>query len=202
MNGHICVMPKPSVKEDVLVAALKVLHQRGFNATGVQDITAAAGVPKGSFYNHFDSKETLCIEVLERYWQRRLPRLEALADSRVPPLDRLRSYFRELNELARKLDYRPGCMVGNFAIELSDQSPRVRDRLAVIFEKWSAAIERSVEMAQADGSLRRDLNAKAIAGFLLNAWEGAVLRAKVDRSNTSLTFFEEIAFEGLLAKAP
>lgn len=52
-------MAKPHVREEILAAGLETLHNRGFNATSVQDITEAAGVPKGSFYNHFASKEEL-----------------------------------------------------------------------------------------------------------------------------------------------
>jgi len=59
-------MPRPNVREKIIDAGLKVLIEKGFNGCGVQDITAAAGVPKGSFYNHFESKEALGGEVVER----------------------------------------------------------------------------------------------------------------------------------------
>lgn len=190
-------MPRPSVKEEIVEAALKVLHQRGFNATGVQDITDAAGVPKGSFYNHFESKEALGMEALERYWQGALKGLEILKDARTTPVARLKIYFRGLNELARKLKYRPGCMIGNLSIEMSDQSPAIRERLAGILARWSHAIEACVKEAQADGSLRPDLDAGAMAAFMLNSWEGAVLRSKVDRSDAAFTAFEKIVFGGL-----
>jgi TetR/AcrR family transcriptional regulator, transcriptional repressor for nem operon len=190
-------MPRPSVKEEIVEAALKVLHQRGFNATGVQDITDAAGVPKGSFYNHFESKEALGVEALERYWQGALNGLEILKDTRTVPVARLKAYFRGLNDLARKLKYRPGCMIGNLSIEMSDQSPAIRERLAGILARWSLAIEACVKEAQADSSLRRDLDAGAMAAFLLNSWEGAVLRSKVDRSDAAFMAFEKIVFGGL-----
>jgi TetR/AcrR family transcriptional repressor of nem operon len=193
-------MPRPSVKEDIVEAALKVLHQRGFNATGVQDITDAAGVPKGSFYNHFESKEALGAEALERYWQGALHSLEILKDDGLPPLARLQSYFRKLNDLGRKYKYRPGCMVGNLSTEMSDQSPLIRERLAGILAKWTRAIEDCVKQAQSDGALRRDIEARAIAAFMLNSWEGAVLRAKVDRSSVPLDQFEQIVFTSLAAK--
>ena len=199
-NGHIDEMPRPSVKEEIVQAALKVLHQRGFNATGVQDITAAAGVPKGSFYNHFESKEALGLEALERYWQGALNSLDALKDEDVRPVARLKAYFRKLNELARKFKYRPGCMIGNLSVEMSDQSPMIRERLAIILAKWSRAIEQCVKEAQVEGSMRRDLDAKAIAAFLLNSWEGAVMRAKVDRNDVSFDQFEKIVFTSLVSK--
>lgn len=190
-------MPRESLKEPILAAALKVLQQKGFNATGVQDITEAAGVPKGSFYNHFESKEALGIEVLERYWQAGLNSLKILEDTDVAPVGRLKAYFHKLNLRARKLDYRYGCFIGNLGAEMSDQSPVFRKRLATIFGVWSRAIEACVREAQADGSLRRDLDAKTIASFLLNSWEGALLRSKVDHGWGPLGEFEEVAFTAL-----
>jgi len=190
-------MPRPSVKEDIVAAALKVLHQRGFNATGVQDITDAAGVPKGSFYNHFESKEALGLEALARYWQGALGNLDVLKDERTAPLARLKAYFRRLNDLGRKLKYRPGCMIGNLSVEMSDQSPAIRESLVNILGSWSRAIEACVKEAQADGSLRRDVDAKSMAAFMLNSWEGAVLRSKVDRNDAALVAFEKIVFGSL-----
>ena len=98
-------MARPSVKENIVAAALDTLHRQGFNATGVQDITDAAGVPKGSFYNHFESKEELGIEVIERYWRRALAHLGVLNDTAVPPIVRLKSYFRALDDISRKNNY-------------------------------------------------------------------------------------------------
>src|SRR5215475_2348223 len=144
-------MPRPSVKEEIVQAAVKILHQRGFNATGVQDITDAAGVPKGSFYNHFESKEALGAEALERYWQGALNSLEMLKDDSVPPMVRLQSYFRKLSDVGRKAKYRPGCMVGNLSTEMSDQSPLIRERLAAILAQWTRAIEECVRQAQRTG---------------------------------------------------
>ncbi len=195
--GHIETMPRESLKEPILAAALKVLHQRGFNATGVQDITEAAGVPKGSFYNHFESKEALGIEALERYWQGASNSLKVLEDKDVAPALRLKAYFHKLNVMARKFEYRPGCFIGNLGAEMSDQSPAFRKRLAVIFGVWSRAIESCVKEAQADGSMRRDLDARTIASFLLNSWEGAVLRSKVDRGPEPLEAFEKVVFTAL-----
>lgn len=194
-------MPRPSVKEEIVQAAVKMLHERGFNATGVQDITDAAGVPKGSFYNHFESKEALGLEALERYWSGALASLESLKDESTPPAARLKAYFRRLNELARKVKYRPGCMIGNLSVEMSDQSPVIRERLAGMLAKWSRAIEQCVKAAQADGSMRRDLEAKAVAAFLLNSWEGAVMRAKVDRNDAAFEQFEKIVFKSLGGEA-
>ena len=191
-------MARPNTKEQIIAAAVETLHRKGFNGTSVQDITEAAQVPKGSFYNHFESKELLAVEALERYWQRVLNGLSGLGDENTPPADRLKRYFRRLNEVAGQADYRTGCMIGNMSAEMPDQSRPVRERLAVLLAAWSRAIESCVRQAQADGALRRDMDARTIAAFLLNSWEGAMMRAKVDKDADAFAAFEAVAFGALL----
>jgi len=190
-------MSRPSLKEQILDAAVETFHRNGFNATSVQDITEAAGVPKGSFYNHFKTKEDLAIDALDRYWQRVLGSLSILNEEHAPPLTRLKRYFRHLAGVARKHDYQIGCMIGNMSAELADHSPQVRARLAAELGAWTRAIEDCVTEAQLDGSLRDDIAASSIAAFLLNAWEGAVIRAKVDQTAASLDAFVAVVFTSL-----
>src|ERR1700750_820846 len=137
MTGHIVsYMARPNVRQKIVDAGLKVLIEKGFNGCGVQDITAAAGVPKGSFYNHFESKEALGAEVVERYG-RDNPRRAVLADASVPALQRLRAHFERLNETYAGARFGRGCLLGNFSAELADQSQLIRERLADLYIAWS-----------------------------------------------------------------
>ncbi|MET3521830.1 TetR/AcrR family transcriptional regulator [Mesorhizobium abyssinicae] len=190
-------MPRPSVKEKLIDAGLRTLHKRGFNGCAVQDITEAAGVPKGSFYNHFPSKEVLGLEALERYWQGSASRRAILGDETLSPVERLRRHFNSLSEAVSRYDFEKGCLIGNFSAELPDQSPPIRDGLAVIYAGWTCAIEICVREAQQTGQLRTGADPAAVAAFLVNAWEGAVLRAKVDKHGEALEQFDEVVFAGL-----
>ena len=185
-------MAQKSAKEQIVTAAVATLHVKGFNAAGVQAIAAAARVPKGSIFNHFDNKEALGLEALDRYWQAGLEWLGTLDDPKVPPLKRLKNYFRGLTRAVEKRNYDAGCMIGNLALEMSSSSPPIRERLATIFAAWSRGIETCVREAQSDGSMRRDLNARTIANLLLNSWQGAAMRAKVNQDNSSFAEFENI----------
>src|SRR5580658_8733697 len=89
---------KHDTKEKLIQAGLKTLLEKGFNGVGVQEITATAGVPKGSFYNHFESKEALGAEIVARYALGSSSRRDLLADKSVPPLERLRRHYETLNE--------------------------------------------------------------------------------------------------------
>src|SRR5216683_4868591 len=129
-TGHIISMVKPNVRERLLDAGVETFHRRGFNGCGVQEITEAAGVPKGSFYNHFASKEALGAAVLDRYWQQRADTtLRVLEDGDVRPTERLRRYFAAMAGNMAKRGYTGGCLIGNLGAELSDQSDLVGARL-------------------------------------------------------------------------
>jgi len=190
-------MPRPNVREQLIEAGLKTLHAHGFNGSGVQDITDTAGVPKGSFYNHFESKEDLALQALERYWQNGAGRRALLSDASADPVERLRRYFRGLSDLAIRQQFQTGCMIGNFSTELAAQSNDVRGRLAEIYAAWSRAIESCVREAEKAGRVQPRLPAAAIAAFLLNAWEGAVLRSKVEQDKSPFDQFERVVFASI-----
>ena len=189
---------RPTGTRDHLISTgLKVLHARGFHASGVQDITEAADVPKGTFYTHFDSKERFGAEVLGRYWERRADRAIAiLGDETQPPLTRLRRYFAGKTQGTGP--FGKGCMIGNFAAEMAADSRLVRDRLAAVFAAWTQLLSRCIREAQIAGELRTTLDPETLAAFLIDSFEGAVLRTKVDRDGTALQRFETIVFSTIL----
>jgi TetR/AcrR family transcriptional repressor of nem operon len=191
-------MARHNVREQIVKAGLKTLLEKGFNACGVRDITDAAGVPTGSFYNHFASKEALGAEIVERY-SRENSRPKALKDKTLPPLERLRGHFAGLNQIYADLGYCRGCLLGNFSAELADHSPLIRERLAALSASWTADIENAVRDAQADGSVSGRTHPADLAAFLLDAYEGALLRARVEKSGAPLDRFVTITFDRLLA---
>ncbi len=190
-------MPRPNVREKIVSAGLKVLIEKGFNGCGVQDITEAAGVPKGSFYNHFESKEALGAEVVDRYG-RDNPRRATLSDKSIPALQRLRLHFERLNEVYTDAQFGRGCLLGNFSAELSDQSPIIREHLAQLYLAWSTDIATVIAEAQADGSISCGASAADLAAFLLDAYEGALLRVRVEKNGQAFDRFMTVVFSQIL----
>jgi TetR/AcrR family transcriptional regulator, transcriptional repressor for nem operon len=191
-------MARHNVREQIVEAGLKTLLEKGFNACGVRDITDAAGVPTGSFYNHFESKEALGAEIVERY-ARESPRRQALKDKTLPPLERLQRHFAAMNQRYADLGYSRGCLLGNFSAELADHSPLIRERLAALSASWTEEIAEALRDGQADGSISSATDPAELAAFLLDAYEGALLRARVDKSGAPLERFVTMAFTRLLA---
>jgi TetR/AcrR family transcriptional repressor of nem operon len=189
-------MARRSMREQISVAALDRFHARGYNASGIKDITDAAGVPKGSFYNHFDSKEAMAVEALRRYGATR--RLADLADSSIAPLVRLRTHFEDLKAQTVGYGYARGCLLANFGTEVADHSETIRAGVAGAFARWTYGLATAVAEGQRDGTIAAGLDAEATGQFLLGAWEGAVIQARAQRSPAAFDAFFTTVFDVLL----
>lgn len=197
-TGHITVMAKANVKEQIVTTSMVLLHSKGFNATSVQDITDAAGVPKGSFYNHFSSKEALGLEVAQRYVDSVATLAAVLNDAALAPRQRLQQYFDSMIAANAVNDFNYGCMLGNFSTELSNQIPAVRDAVRDAFDLGSGQLAQVIAAGQRDGSIGDAVPAAELAGFISDAWQGAVLRAKAAHSSAPLQRFARVALGRLL----
>jgi TetR/AcrR family transcriptional repressor of nem operon len=190
-------MGRPSAREEIVQAGLKCLVEKGFNAVGVQDITDTAGVPKGSFYNHFESKEALGVEIVERYGANQTRR-EILTDPSVPPLQRLRRHFDRISALFAESHFKRNCILGGFSAELANQSETIRESLRKLYGQWTKDIEATIAEAQTKGEIANQTKASDLAAFLLDSYEGALLRARVERSRKPFDRFMKFAFGQLL----
>jgi TetR/AcrR family transcriptional regulator, transcriptional repressor for nem operon len=187
-TGHIGHMPRPSTRDRILAAGRDVIHRHGFSASGVAEITAAAGVPKGSFYNHFPSKEAFACAVLEDYWEQGGPACVLLSGPE-PALERVREHFKALDKFVAADSYAAGCMLGNFAIEASPHSETLRKHVASHYARWTSQLAACLDEGQKAGSISNAIPSETLAGFLIAAWHGAVQRAKVERNGRATAAF-------------
>jgi TetR/AcrR family transcriptional repressor of nem operon len=187
------------VRERLLEAGVQTFSKSGFNGCSVQDITDAAGVPKGSFYNHFESKEALGAAALEHYWiEASCDRLQILTHAEITPCQRLRTYFEQAAAEIAQLGFTCGCLVGNMAAELSDHSPIIATQLSVIYAGWSLLVANCIREAQSAHEITSDADPELLAAFVLNAWQGAVLRARIEKADRPLRQFLQTLFTILL----
>jgi TetR/AcrR family transcriptional repressor of nem operon len=189
-------MARQSMREEIVDAALEQFHTHGFNGAGVKDITDAAGVPKGSFYNHFDSKEALAVVALQRYGDQR--HLADLADTGVEPVARLRAHFEFLRDEQVARDCTRGCLIGNFGAEVSDHSELIRVAVLASLLAWTGLVAGALTEARTAGSVRADLDPAATARFVVNAWEGTLVDARASRSAEAFDPFFDLVFGVLL----
>jgi TetR/AcrR family transcriptional repressor of nem operon len=188
------------VRDQIVNAALDRFHALGYSACGVQDIVDKAGVPKGSFYNYFKAKEHLALEVVDLYAKG--SKREMLSDARVAPVERLRRHFEFLASRYAGFGYDKGCLLGNLAAEASDGMPLLRKALGESLVRWTAAVADVIRESQGTGDIAPEIDAEELARFLVNSWEGAVIRMKIVNSRRPLDDFFAIAFPILGALKP
>ena len=191
-----------STREHLLEVGLRQVRLSGYTATGVKEILQLAGVPKGSFYHHFPSKEEFASELLQRYADAEVERIErVLDDATIAPLKRLRTYFDELVTINGFGAEVSGCLLGSMSLEVAGQSEALQAQLRSLFGIWQEAIARVVREAIQRNDLSRSLKADETAEFLLNGYEGALVRMKADQSNRPIENFLRFAFEVVLKKS-
>ncbi|WCM28318.1 TetR/AcrR family transcriptional regulator [Sphingomonas sp. QA11] len=188
-------MAKISNREKILTAGVRVVHERGFGGASVRDIVQAAGVPQGSFTNHFVSKEAFGLEVLDIYFQQSVAMFaETLRNDARPPLERFGAFLDANIERASGENLCNGCMIGNFAAETSG-SDAIRPHLVEIFDAVRDAIASCLKAAVAAGEVRADLDCDDVAAFLVASLQGANLLAKVERSAEPMKRLKRIALD-------
>lgn len=190
-------MPRPSLRDALLDAGFDELHAGGYVGTGVAAIAAAAHAPKGSFYNHFRSKEALAVEVLDRYGEGR--RLDLLDQPGVPALRRIHDHLDHLRADLAAHGYRRGCMYGNFAAEAPTDAPEVTAAVAAALGRWATRLAATIRDGQQAGDIGTDIDADAAAQLIVDAWEGAALRAKAVGDGAPMDNVSALVFDRILS---
>lgn len=190
---------KRDTKQQLLDKGLEILIQKGYNHTGIQEILAAVGVPKGSFYHFFKSKEDFGLQVLEYYGQLQGEAFQnAFLDDTHTPLKRLEKFFMQGFKAMDEMGYCGGCLVGNLSQELADLSPVFAARLESRWHEMETWIARCLMEAKAMGEVPQDLSPHTTASFLVNAWQGVIMRSKLMKSKQPYEAFSRAIFGGLL----
>ena len=187
-------------KEILRRAGVAALTAKGFSATGIDEMLKAAGVPKGSFYNFFPSKEAFGADLITHYAQYFANKLDRFfLDESLSPLARLQAFFLNAEQGMERFDFRRGCLVGNLGQEMGALPEAFRVQLADVLGAGQAPTARCLEAAKAAGEIRQDVDCAQFAAFFWIGWEGAVLRAKLEQSPEPLRIFAELFVRGLKA---
>lgn len=183
----------------ILEAGADLVHRKGFNNTGIKEILDAAGVPKGSFYFYFPSKEAFGLALIEHFRDTRAARVGAvLGDASLTPLTRLRRFFEGARSKYVEWNCERGCPFGNLAQEMADLSPEMREALRAVLDAVSARIGAVLEEARQCGELAPGLDPQEAASFVMDAFEGALLRMKTQKDIEPLARLERMLFDHLL----
>lgn len=176
----------------LLNAGIVVLTERAFSATGIEEVLRSVGVPKGSFYHYFQSKEEFGLGVIEHYSNFFVNKLRGHFRCReLSPINRVRAFIEDAEQGMIKFEYRRGCLIGNLGQEMGSLPESFRAELKNVFESWQYELAICLTEAQSVGEVDPHQSAAMLAEYFWIGWEGAVLRAKLERTNEPLKRFAE-----------
>ncbi|MDP6969066.1 MAG: TetR/AcrR family transcriptional regulator [Gammaproteobacteria bacterium] len=187
-----------STKERMLRSGIELLTEYGFASVGLERVLKQTGVPKGSFYHYFSSKEDFAQQVVVGYGKYFAAKLDLwLLNEQRLPLQRIMDFINDGKQGLLRYQFRRGCLVGNMGQEVAATHPLLRDQLEAVFIDWQRRIEACLLAAKVAGQIADDVDCAVWANYFWIGWEGAILRAKLSQSVTSVDVFTKIYFASL-----
>lgn len=191
--------PGNDTRAELIRVGSDIIAHRGFNSTGINVVLKEAGVPKGSFYYYFSSKEDFGLAVIDDFAAAYNDQLDrTLGNPAIPPLERIRQYLEMAIEDMTTCDFCRGCLIGNLGQELAGQNESFRLRLDAIFTNWQDRFAQCLDEARGRGDIPGSADPRALAQLLQMGWQGATLRAKVSKSVAPMQQFAAMFFDQIL----
>lgn len=189
MSVHTTTVPVSNTKSHLLNTGYALIAQKGFTAVGIKQILDAAGVPKGSFYHYFASKEAFGEAIISDYFKKYKNRLDIIATQDVSAQQKLYDYFQNWYDTQQNgCDYEK-CLVVKLSAEVADMSEPMRKVLDSGYQQTILWLATQIKAGWADGSVPKldNIAAESMAKRWYFAWLGASLIAKISQTNTPLS---------------
>lgn len=192
---------RQSTKNRIIEVGAEIMHLKGFNHTGIQEILDAAGVPKGSFYNYFKNKEDFGLQVIDYFVGYFSFFTEGITSERsLSPLEKIRRILEQFASFFESKDYAYGCPVGNLSQEMGDLSPAFREKLKEALDAMAGIYAQLLKEAQARGEIPESIDPTEAAYFIVSSWHGALIRMKVEKSSEPLKSHLKFIFDYVLKR--
>ncbi|MET7477327.1 TetR/AcrR family transcriptional regulator [Streptomyces sp. NPDC005648] len=167
----------------ILDTAQRIMARKGYSAVGINEVLAEAGVPKGSFYHYFASKDAFGEALLQSYFADYLTDMDGiLAPSGESAAERLMAYWQQWRQTQSVEECQGKCLAVKLGAEVADLSESMRLALKEGTSAVVDRIERTIADGVEDGSLSIDGEARVVAQALYDMWLGASVMAKIHRS--------------------
>lgn len=187
-------------RDRILEAGSEAIVCKSYNGCGLSEILEAAGVPKGSFYHYFKSKEGFGVALIEKSADEHADRIRSFVSNRsLAPVERIRDFFAMCRDYYAEHGPTRECLIAKLALETAQLSEPMRASIKCAYDQWSTLIAKAIREAQADGQVSGELDADVLADQLINAWEGATVRMQIDRDVAPLDQFISITLDRVLA---
>ena len=188
-------------REALLRAGMLMLTEAGFIRSGIDPILKPIGVPKGSFYHYFPSKEAFGLAVLARYRRYFDAKLDAfLLDAAFSPLERLQRFVQDAQDGIVRHEFKRGCLVGNLEQESSLLSEAFSEQLQATYQSWQARVAACLLESQKQGEIELHASIEETAQTFWIGWEGAVHRSRLVKSTQPLSLFMAFFIQAIQVK--
>ncbi len=196
---HEAAARDTDTRERILAAGAELFGKKGFNGCGLSEVLQQAGVPKGSFYHYFSSKEEFGVVLIERARDEYLAELRpVLSDRKLSPVRRLRTVFEHTRDECAAQGPTVECLIPKLALETGNLSEPVHAAVKSCYQLWSALLAQVIREGQAAGEIAATHDADRLANVLVMLWEGAAIRMQIDRTIEPLNDFLTFVFDTLL----
>lgn len=186
-------------KREIIEASIRLMHYKGYNGTSVKDITDAAGKPKGTFYNYFDSKEDYAVEALKFYYYEMVnENIDILTDTSLLPLERIVKFYDVSIEAVYNQEKKLGCFIGKITQEMGSVNQAITDMTEDLLNNIVLKIHTNLLEAKEDGSFIKSVDLLILSNFIVNSWQGTLLRMKVSSNEDILREFKIMLENDLL----
>ena len=190
-------------KQRIIEAGAQIIHHKGYNHTGIQEVLTAAGVPKGSFYFYFKSKEDFGLTVIDYFndlYKQMLYPIVEMKD--LSPLKRIEKIFDYFIDFFKEIKYTRGCPIGNLSQEMGDLSDAFSDKLSVSVELISEMYKNLLDEAKKTNLISHGIDSQKTAEFIVSSWHGSLVKMKIVKSIAPLELHKQFIFNILHAKGP
>lgn len=188
-------------RERILDVGAELFARKGFHGTGLSELLKQAGVPKGSFYHYFSSKEEFGVVLIERTRDGYVEELRPiLSDRKLSPLRRLRAVFELCLEEAEANGPTVECLISKLALETAHLSDPMHAAVKCAYQQWSSLLAQVIREGQSAGEIDPNHDADRLGNVLVMLWEGATMRMQIDRNTQPLNDFLTFVFDTLLAR--
>lgn len=174
---------KTDTRQTILDTAERLMAQKGYSAVGLTEVLSTAGVPKGSFYHYFSSKDAFGEAMLQKYFTDYLAHMDRIiATPGTGPAEQLMTYWQQFYDKQSIDDCQGRCLVVKLAAEVADLSEPMRLTLQQGTAGIIDRLERMLTAGVEDHSIPLQVTPGLAASSLYSAWVGASVLAKVNRS--------------------
>ena len=190
---------KQDKKQKIIQAGAMIIHRKGYNHTGVQEVLDAALVPKGSFYFYFKNKEDFGLHVIDFFNNMFLEMLEPVFSNKsISPIQRVENIFDLFIGMFKNMNYTCGCPIGNLSQEMGDLSPAFSAKLTESVQFMVLMYKNLLDEAKDNGDINENVNTKETADFIVSSWHGSLIRMKIEKRIESLELHKRFILNNIL----